>query len=59
MGNAVIYSPRDPAIIEINGEIKDNGKIWLESKLDHGTKFYIGISVKQGENAQEDFIRRR
>ena len=100
MGNAVKYSPRDPAVIEINGEIKDdfvvytvedngigidmkyagrifelfrrldnvkniegtgvglaiakrivekhNGKIWLESKLDHGTKFYIELPVKQG-----------
>jgi len=100
MGNAVKYSPRDPTVIEINGEIKDdfvvytvedngigidmkyagrifelfrrldnvkniegtgvglaiakrivekhNGKIWLESKLDHGTKFYIELPVKQG-----------
>jgi chemotaxis family two-component system sensor kinase Cph1 len=103
IGNAVKYSPKDPARIEINGEITDdyivytvqdngigidmkyagrifelfrrldnvknidgtgvglaiakrivekhNGKIWLESKLDHGTKFYIGLPVKQAENA--------
>jgi two-component system, chemotaxis family, sensor kinase Cph1 len=103
VGNAVKYSPRDPALVEISGEIKNdfvvytvqdngigidmkyagrifelfrrldnvknidgtgvglaiakrivekhNGKIWLESRLDHGTKFYIEIPVKQGENA--------
>jgi light-regulated signal transduction histidine kinase (bacteriophytochrome) len=30
---------------------KHKGKIWLESRLDHGTKFYVGIPVKQVENA--------
>jgi light-regulated signal transduction histidine kinase (bacteriophytochrome) len=30
---------------------KHRGKIWLESRLDHGTKFYIAIPEKQSENA--------
>jgi chemotaxis family two-component system sensor kinase Cph1 len=30
---------------------KHMGKIWLESKLNHGTKFYVAIPVKQAENA--------
>lgn len=30
---------------------KHKGKIWLESRLNHGTKFYIGLPVKQEENA--------
>lgn len=30
---------------------KHRGKIWLESQLDHGTKFYVGIPEKQTENA--------
>lgn len=38
---------------------KHAGKIWLESRLAHGTKFYIALPVKQQENAQEHFIRGR
>lgn len=30
---------------------KHNGKIWLESKLNHGTKFYVALPVKSSENA--------
>lgn len=30
---------------------KHRGKIWLESRLEHGTKFYVGIPEKQAENA--------
>lgn len=102
VGNAVKYSPQDPALIEINGEtqkdfivytVSDNGlgidmryasrifelfrrldnvknihgtgvglaiakrivekhkgKIWLESRLNHGTKFYIALPVNQAIN---------
>jgi light-regulated signal transduction histidine kinase (bacteriophytochrome) len=30
---------------------KHKGKIWLESRLNHGTKFYVALPVKQEENA--------
>jgi two-component system, chemotaxis family, sensor kinase Cph1 len=30
---------------------KHQGKIWLESSLNHGTKFYLALPVKQKENA--------
>lgn len=36
---------------------KHDGKIWLESRLNHGTKFYVALPVKQLENAQEHIVR--
>ncbi|MEO8406215.1 MAG: ATP-binding protein, partial [Chitinophagaceae bacterium] len=37
---------------------KHQGKIWLESILNHGTKFYVSIPAKQAENAEEYTLRR-
>lgn len=38
---------------------KHSGKIWLESRLGHGTKFYIALPVKPQDDVQEHLIRGR
>lgn len=38
---------------------KHSGKIWLESRLGHGTKFYVALPVNPQEHVEEHTIRGR